>query len=81
MSKIKSVGGHRSPLQWIAGLKDYFFFFFTPDFLPPEALDADDFLEPPPAFFAEEAFPFPPFLAFSAGGLLPPDGAAPPEEG
>ncbi len=42
---------------------------------------ADDFLEPLPDFLTEEDFPFPPFLAFSAGGLPPPDGAAPPGEG
>ncbi len=76
-----TFAGRRPPLQWTFRFKGYFFFFFPPDFLLPEDLEADDFLESPPAFFAEEAFPFPPFLAFSAGGLPPPDGAAPPEEG
>jgi hypothetical protein len=46
----------------------------------PEDLEADDFLEPPPDFFAED-FPFPPFLDFSTAGLLPPDGAPPLLEG
>ena len=45
----------------------------------PEDLKAVDFFEDPLLdFFAED---LPPFLAFSAGGLPPPDGAAPPEEG
>ncbi len=62
-------------------VKNFYFFFFPPDLLPPEDLDAEDFLEPPPAFFAEEDLPFPPFLAFSVGGLPPPDGAVPLLEG
>ncbi len=62
----------------------YFFFaFFAADFLPPEDWDAEDFFEEPPLdllaevfvdppldLFAEEDFP--PFLGFSAAGLLPP---------
>lgn len=58
---------------------DYpFFFFFPPDFLLPEDLDADDFLEPPPAFFAEEDLP--PFLDFWTWAGPPPPPPPPPEE-
>jgi hypothetical protein len=73
---------HTAATQEIVGLKDYFFFPFLPlDFLPPVDLAGDDFLEPLPDFFAVEDLPFPLFLAFSVGGLPPPDGAVPPEEG
>ncbi len=71
MSKLQSVGGHRPPLQWIAGLKDYFVFFFPPDFLPPADLEAADFLEDPlPDFFAEDLPP--PFFDFFTSPPPPP---------
>ena len=58
-----SVGAHRPPLQWIVGLKNYFFFFFPPDFLPPEDLEAADFLEAELLeFLAEDLAP--PFFGF-----------------
>ena len=81
MSKLHCRRSQTAATKKIAGLKDYFFFFLPLDFLPPVDLAGDDFLEPLPDFFAEEDLPFPPFLAFSVGGLPPPDGEVPPEEG
>ena len=83
---VLPIDGHRQPLhppfhRFLYGHIHPLFFFFPPDFLLLEDLDAEDFLEAPPAFLAEEDFPFPPFLAFSAEGLPPPDGGPPPDEG
>ena len=54
--------------------------FFALDFLAAAfdflLLDEDPLLD----FFAEDDFPFPPFLDFSTVGLPPPAGAPPPPE-
>lgn len=61
--------------------ENHLFFFFPPDFLPPEDLEAADFLDAEPLDFLAEDLPFPPFFDFwTWAGPPPPDGVPPPPE-